>query len=193
MLTLLVVCCAGAVFGQRSANRYDDYFRAYSKRYFGVGYDWRIFKAQAMAESNLDSAAKSWVGAMGLMQLMPNTYKEIQSENPELREINEPRWNIAAGIMYNRKLWKSWKEILDTDHRLSFMFGSYNAGRGTISRAQDRAKEEQLNYMAWESIESIAPKVNRWRSDETLQYVKRIEKNYSTIAKKNGFREFLGK
>ena len=36
--------------GQRDADRYDQTFRKYSKRYFGVGYDWRVFKAQAMAE-----------------------------------------------------------------------------------------------------------------------------------------------
>ena len=35
--------------GQRDGDRYDQTFRKYSKRYFGVGFDWRVFKAQAMA------------------------------------------------------------------------------------------------------------------------------------------------
>ena len=82
----------------RNAQRYDDTFRKYSKRYFGVGFDWRLFKAQGMAESNLDSAAQSWVGARGVMQLMPATFLEITSRNPEMTRIDDPEWNIAAGI-----------------------------------------------------------------------------------------------
>ena len=84
----------------RAAARFDQYFRKYGKRYFGVGYDWRRFKAQAMAESNLDSTATSAVGARGLMQLMPSTFAAIQSARPEFANINDPEWNIAAGIMH---------------------------------------------------------------------------------------------
>src|SRR5688572_4926453 len=85
-------------------DRYDDTFRKYSKRFFGPAFDWRLFKAQGMAESNLDPQARSWVGARGIMQLMSSTYKEVQSRNPDLGEINDPEWNIAAGISYNRQL-----------------------------------------------------------------------------------------
>lgn len=45
------------------ADRYDDTFSKYSKRYFGPAFDWRIFKAQGMAESNLDPKARSQVVA----------------------------------------------------------------------------------------------------------------------------------
>ena len=62
--------------------KYDDYFRKYSKRFFGIGFDWRFFKAQALAESNLVPDVQSRVGAIGLMQLMPSTFQEIQTENP---------------------------------------------------------------------------------------------------------------
>ena len=90
--------------GQRDAERFDESFRKYSKRYFGVGYDWRIFKAQAMAESQLDPQAHNPSGARGLMQLMPMTFREIQSQNPDFSSINDPEWNIAAGIQYDRTL-----------------------------------------------------------------------------------------
>ena len=66
----------------RRAARYDPIFKKYAKRYFGIGFDWRRFKAQAMAESNLDSTATSWVGARGLMQLMPSTFAAIQTARP---------------------------------------------------------------------------------------------------------------
>lgn len=82
--------------GQRDADRYDQTFRKYSKRYFGVGHDWRVFKAQAMAESEMNPDAKSWVGARGLMQLMPSTYKDISSRATAFGSIDDPEWNIAC-------------------------------------------------------------------------------------------------
>lgn len=82
---------------RRDADKYDETFRRYSKRYFGVAFDWRWFKAQGMAESNLDSAATSFVGARGVMQLMPATYRMIQSKRPEFGPIDDPEWNIEIG------------------------------------------------------------------------------------------------
>src|SRR5689334_10794937 len=57
--------------------RFDATFKKYSTRYFGVGFDWRYFKPQAMAERELDPPAGSNVGARRLMQLMPPTVGEI--------------------------------------------------------------------------------------------------------------------
>ncbi len=159
----------------KSNERYDPLFRKYAKRYFGVGFDWRLFKAQAMAESNLKPDAKSGVGARGLMQLMPATYGEIQSRNPELEAIDHPEWNIAAGICYDRTLWRLWTEPATEEDRRNFMLGSYNAGRGTVLRAQESARAKSLDHRTWRSIEEVAPSVRRWRYRETLDYVKKIE------------------
>jgi membrane-bound lytic murein transglycosylase F len=168
--------------GLSAGNKYDDIFRKYSKQYFGVGFDWRIFKAQGMTESNLRPEARSWVGAMGIMQLMPSTFKEVQTRNPELKEINDPRWNIAAGIYYNRRLWNAWSDHEQVRDRLRFMFGAYNAGRSTILKAKSAAEQDRLDPKYWESVESVAPKVPRWRYEETLNYVRRIQSNYSALA-----------
>jgi membrane-bound lytic murein transglycosylase F len=168
----------------RSAQRYDDTFRKYSKRYFGVGFDWRLFKAQGMAESNLDSAATSWVGARGIMQLMPATFQEITSRNPEMSRIDDPEWNIAAGIFYDRTLWRLWARDSVEDHRREFMLASYNAGRGTILSAQEMARRDSLNHRLWPSIESVAPKVRRWRHQETLEYVRKIDNNLQKLDSK---------
>lgn len=166
---------------RQADTRYDDTFKKYSKRYFGVAFDWRRFKAQAMAESNLDPAALSPVGARGLMQLMPTTYREIASRRPEYSSIDDPEWNIAAGIHYDRQLWKQWSVLSAERERLAFMFGSYNAGRGTITRAAERARAEQLDHTAWENIERVAPLVPRWRYRETIGYVRKIDMNYQNL------------
>jgi membrane-bound lytic murein transglycosylase MltF len=161
--------------GRQAADRYDDDFRKYSKRTFGPAYDWRLFKAQGMAESNLDPAAKSWVGARGLMQLMPDTFREIASKNPELERIDDPEMNIAAGIAYDRRLWLRWEIDSVQSDRERFMLASYNAGRTTLLNAQRVARTASLDPRMWSNIESVAPKVPRWRHAETLNYVRRID------------------
>ena len=160
---------------------YDEYFKKYSKRYFGPTFDWKIFKAQAFAESNLDPSATSWVGAKGLMQLMPETYREVQLKNPEFEDIGDPRWNIAAGIFYNKRLYKQLNDKLNERDKFNFVFGSYNAGLGTIRRAEKIAFENNLDLNKWESIELIASKVPKWRHEETLGYVKKIDKYYTKL------------
>jgi membrane-bound lytic murein transglycosylase F len=167
----------------KATSQYDDTFRKYGKRYFGPGFDWQYFKAQAMAESNLDPNAKSYVGAQGLMQLMPSTYKMIQTKRPELGAINDPEWNIAAGIMHDRYLWKLWSKEISEEERLNFMFSSYNAGEGTLARAMKVAQAQQLDHSRWANIETIAPTVPRWRYRETLGYVKKIDGYYGSLKK----------
>ena len=178
-------CLTSSAQAQRKrasqADRYDDTFRKYSKRYFGPTFDWRQFKAQGLAESNLDPNAKSWVGARGIMQLMPSTYHEVRTKNPTMQQIDDPEWNIAAGIYYDRKLWRLWENDSVGVDRLPFTFASYNAGRLTILRAQDTARTHALDHRTWRSIETVAPRVKRWRHSETLDYVRRIEQNYAKL------------
>jgi membrane-bound lytic murein transglycosylase MltF len=167
--------------GTAEVDRYDDSFRKYSKRFFGPAFEWRTFKAQALAESNLNPRARSRVGARGLMQLMPSTFRQIQSNNRELRSIDDPEWNIAAGIEYDRYLWQLWDDHETDDDRLNFVFGSYNAGRATILRAQTRARQDSLDHRRWLSIETVAPRVRNWRHGETLSYVRKIDANLDEL------------
>lgn len=162
------------VVSEHWTDKYDGYFRKYTKRYFGPGFDWRWFKAQAIAESNLNHKAKSWVNAKGIMQLMPRTFNEVKKKNPSFVNINEPRWNIAAGIYYDRQIYKKWKAPRPFEDRMSFTFAGYNAGFLTIVRAQEECMRTGLNENLWENIEIIAPKIHTWRHEETLGYVFKI-------------------
>ena len=183
--TLVLGVCPRSAASQRSRgspDRYDDTFRKYSKRFFGSDFDWRVFKAQGLAESNLDSNATSRVGARGVMQLMPSTFGEIASKNPDFgKHIDDPEWNIAAGISYDRRLWNAWGQDSVGQHQREFMFASYNAGRRTILGAQLTARNAKLDARSWPSIESVAPEVPRWRYKETLGYVKTIGSNLATL------------
>lgn len=166
---------------KKMVEKYDPVFKKYSKRYFGPAFDWKYFKAQGFAESGLNANAKSWVGARGVMQLMPSTYQEIASHRPDFGTIDQPEWNIAAGIMHDRYLWGLWSTNVPDEERHRFMFASYNAGEGTINRAFGVAKSK-VGPPEWRSVEQIAPTVARWRYTETLGYVRRIDSTYSALA-----------
>lgn len=171
VLVLAVSVAAAAHAGDKEhvgdwTDSYDAMFRKNAKHYFGPGYDWRWFKAQAIAESGLDPDAKSKSGAVGIMQILPDTYREIQKENPHLKDIKSPRWNIAAGIYYDRTLFERWISPPDDRERLLFAFGSYNAGYTRILRSMKRAKPKTAS---WKQIEKHVP-------NQTRHYVRRIRR-----------------
>ena len=177
MIVLVLLPCFSHAFERyNSVVKYDKYFSKYSKRYFGPNFDWKYFKAQAIAESRLKAKAKSRVGALGVMQIMPKTFKEIQQKNPSIKgSRKQPRWNIAAGIYYNRIIWKDWKAERPFQDRINFMFGAYNAGKGNILKAQKIARKKELNENVWESMEQSLPEVTGKHSKETISYVRKID------------------
>lgn len=184
----LLALAAVPLAAQRGADRYDPTFRKYAKRFFGVGFDWRVFKAQGMTESNLDPAVASRVGARGIMQLMPSTFAEIQTKNPDLKSLDDAEWNIAGGIYHDRQLWRLWEGAVAEGDRARFMFASYNAGRIPILTAQRLAGERRLDPKSWGSVRAVAPEVPRWRHRETLGYVERIEANADRLDAKGRLR-----
>jgi membrane-bound lytic murein transglycosylase MltF len=177
---VLFLCTPFPSYGFERYNRvtkYDVYFKKYTKHFFGPGFDWRYFKSQAIAESNLNSEAKSHVGAKGIMQIMPRTFEEIKYKNASIKGSSlQPKWNIAAGIYYDRAIWKLWKAKRPFMDKLAFMFGSYNAGKGNIINAQKIAKKTGMNPNAWSSIEKTLSRITGKHSKETIGYVNKINK-----------------
>jgi len=184
-LALIFVCThASAEDFERynQVTQYDHYFSKYSKRNFGPNFDWRYFKAQAIAESRLRKDAQSQVGAVGIMQIMPRTYAEIVKRSRYIKGSDKnPQWNIAAGIYYNRSIWKIFTEERPFQDRLDFMFGAYNAGKGNILRAQRHTMITDLNPNLWASIEETLPRVTGKHSKETIAYVDTIKEVKSAL------------
>ena len=143
---------------------YDRHFKKYSKRYFGPLFDWRWFKAQAIAESGLEHDAESHAGARGLMQIMPATFDEINEQIPRYLELDDPRWNIAAGIYYDRTLYRKFTKASEQE-RLYMALASYNAGYGRILQAARKSNDRD----SWDEIKQHLP-------GQTRAYVYRIRK-----------------
>ncbi len=109
------------------------------------------------------------------MQIMPGTFKEIKKRHPIIKGTREqPRWNIAAGIYYDRVLWKTWKEERPLQDKINFTFGAYNAGKGNIIKAQRIAQKKGMNPNRWSSIESVLPETTGKHSKETIGYIHKI-------------------
>ena len=170
-LLLLTLFCVGFAFAfndypvhsDRWTDEYDRHFRKYSKRYFGPLFDWHWFKAQAIAESGLNANAQSSMGAVGLMQILPSTFKEITDTNPHFAEVETPRWNIAAGIYYDRTLYRKFPKAPEQD-RLYLALASYNAGYGRILNITRKLGSDMPT---WDKARPYMP-------IETQRYVSRI-------------------
>lgn len=159
----------------KKMTQYDSYFLRYASHYFGARFDWRYFKAQAIVESRLRPDVQSQDGAVGIMQILPTTFREITQKNPHISsDPEDPRWNIAAGIYYNWVMWNEWRYPLTLQDRLNFMFAAYNAGKYNILRAQQIAASLGLNPNSWESVERVLSRLKGLSAQETVAYVRKV-------------------
>ena len=173
MLKLLLSCLVLLLLLSHSYSysaKYDLYFKKWGEYYFAWE-DWRWFKAQGIAESGLNERAVSWAGAMGIMQLMPLTAREMGVKN-----VWDPEENIQGGIKYDRWLWDRWGMIALRDERRRFMFASYNAGIGNIRRARLLANSDR-----WEDVKAVLHRITGRHAEETRGYVARIERIYRRL------------
>jgi len=147
-----------------------DFFRKYGDKY---DLDYLLMMAQGYQESRLDQNAKSSVGAIGVMQVMPATGKDMN-----VGDITEMEPNVHAGVKYIRFMMNQFyaDEPMDNLNKGLFTFASYNAGPGRIAQLRKLAVKRGLDPNKWfNNVEVLAAeKVGR----ETVQYVSNIYKYY---------------
>jgi len=108
--------------GTASENAYDQYIREAARRY---GLDPMLIKAVIKKESGFNRYARSSKGAMGLMQLMPETARDMR-----VADALDPRENIFGGARYLKKL----HTMFNGD--LKLVLASYNAGPDRVKRGR---------------------------------------------------------
>ncbi|MEP1097714.1 MAG: transporter substrate-binding domain-containing protein [Cyclobacteriaceae bacterium] len=113
-----------------------------------LGWDWRLLAAQIFKESKFDRKAKSWAGAIGLMQVLPRTAKDYNVTN-----LTNPARNIHAGTMHLLWLQNLWRnDIEDKDELIKFVLASYNVGRGHVLDAVRLTQKYGGNTAKWSDV-----------------------------------------
>jgi len=145
-------------------------FKNYGTKY---DLDHLLVMAQSYQESRLDQNAKSHVGAIGIMQVMPATGKELA-----VGDITQLEPNIHAGVKYVRFMMDRYygKEPMDLVNKMLFTYASYNAGPARITRLRKEAAAKGLNPNLWfNNVETVvAARIGA----ETVTYVSNIYKYY---------------
>ncbi|MGE0337363.1 MAG: transglycosylase SLT domain-containing protein [Gammaproteobacteria bacterium] len=145
-------------------------FEKYGNRY---GFDPLILAAQGFQESRLRQEARSKRGAIGVMQVMPATAREL-----DVGDITQLEPNIHAGAKYMSTLVQrhfAEADFGDFDRPL-FAFASYNAGPGAIARIRREAARRGFDPNRWfNHVEVVvAEKIGM----QTTSYVRNISKYY---------------
>lgn len=137
--------------------------------------DWMLMAAQGYQESRLDHSARSHVGAVGIMQIMPATGKEMR-----VGDFTQLEPNVHAGVKLMRQYVDRYfaREPMDEMNKVLFAFAAYNAGPGRVRQLRREAGTRGLDANVWfNNVERIAgERIGR----ETVTYVSNIYKYYVT-------------
>ena len=146
------------------------FFEKYGGQY---DLDYLLMMAQGFQESGLNQDAKSQVGAIGVMQVMPATGKELK-----VGDISQIDANINAGVKYVRFMVDQQfaGEPVDNLNKTLFAFAAYNCGPGRLRALRKETASKGLNPNVWfNNVErTTGERVGR----ETVQYVSNIYKYY---------------
>jgi membrane-bound lytic murein transglycosylase F len=125
-------------------SEYDDLLKKNSSK---LEWDWRLIASQIYQESQFDPTARSWAGALGLMQLLPSTAKNFGANDPF-----DPVQSVNAGIDYMAWLDNYFIQYVeDPDERIKFVLASYNIGFGHVEDAIRLASKYGADPKKWEN------------------------------------------
>ena len=150
--------------------QYVPFFKKYGEFY---GIDWMLLAAQAYQESRLDPRARSSAGAIGLMQVLPKTAREM-----DIKKIHLPENNIHAGAKYLKWIMNNYftEADISADDRVRFALAAYNAGPSKIRKSRTVTAGMDLDSSKWfgncelGTLKHVGP--------EPVYYVRSVNKNY---------------
>lgn len=148
-------------------------------RKYGEGHviSWIGLAAVAYQESRFDASLRSRAGAVGLMQLRPETAAEVGIDN-----VEDPEMNVKAAALYFDLLAKTYfnEPHLDRNDRAAFILAAYNAGPNKIQRLRREAKAANLDPDRW--FGQVETMVLRKVGREPVHYVASVAKYYFCLS-----------
>ncbi len=173
---------------QGKISKYDDIVKQYADT---LQWDWRLLSSLIYQESKFNPNARSWVGADGLMQMMPATAKELGYDN-----VTNPKISLEAGVKYLKKLENSWQEI-PADERKKFVMASYNVGPNHVADARRLTEKYEGDPNVWHGevdeyllklsskkfYDDEVVKYGYCRGSEPYKYVREINERYEHYKK----------
>lgn len=156
--------------------------------------DWLLLTSLIFQESKFNPRAKSWVGALGLTQVMPATAKDLGINNPA--QLYTPSVSVRVGSKYFKQLVEYWRPVLkDSVEANYFALASYNAGKGHVLDARRIALKSGKDQNKWfgnvEQAILLKSNPNHYNAPhvkygycigkEPVQYVKNIREYYETF------------
>ena len=160
--------------GESERKRFGDVvelFRKYGDRY---DIDYLLMVAQGFQESTLDQSKRSHVGAIGVMQIMPATARDL-----DVGDVAKTENNIHGGVKYMRFMIDQYygKEPMTPLNKGLFAFAAYNCGPGRVAQLRKEAARRGLDPNRWfGNVELVA--ADRI-GPETVTYVSNIYKYYT--------------
>jgi membrane-bound lytic murein transglycosylase MltF len=156
----------------RRFNQMKGLFQKYASEY---QFPWMLIAAEAYQESGLNQEAKSAVGAIGVMQVMPTTAASSPVNIPDVTKVDP---NIHAGVKLLKFIRDDYfkSDPMDPLNKTLMTLAAYNAGPGRIKQCRQLAADMGLNPNVWfKNVEyAVAKKVGA----ETVGYVSNIYKYY---------------
>jgi membrane-bound lytic murein transglycosylase F len=160
---------------------YDNIMKKYSAE---TSLDWRLTAAITYHESLFKPSVASKSGAVGLMQLMPNTVRRFGVKN-----VYDPEENIKGGIKLIAYLTDVFRNKgVSEEELISYVLAAYNAGHGRIFNFMDETENAGLDRNKWNNVylAIVKKQVDRpvsvsnakFRGKETFKFVDNVLKSY---------------
>ena len=145
--------------------------------------EWTWYRAQLVAESNLQPDALSKAGAQGIAQFMPQTWTDLTERwnIPERYTPYDHKIAIELGARYMRYLIDQWSAPRPAYDRMALARASYNAGLGSILKSQELCNG-CIDYLS--TIDRL-PEVTGERATETINYERNILKEHTKWTQHN--------
>ncbi|MDR9449376.1 MAG: transporter substrate-binding domain-containing protein [Psychroflexus sp.] len=165
-------------------SQYDNLIKKYADKH---NWDWRLLASIIYQESKFKPTSESWVGAQGLMQIMPATAKDLG-----ITDTTDPQQSVRGGTAYLDQIYDKFDNVEDSIQRLKFTLASYNSGLGHVRDAQRLAAYKKLNRYQWdENVEKMILELSKpknynrdfirygyVRGREPFNYVRQIFSRY---------------